>query len=141
MKKKLAICDILIPLILLGILLFVKLSDNTVVILMLTLFIGWVIPFFINILTGITLIKDTHQRIGRIANFFNIILTLIIIILTIRLIDKKLIVMLIEYIILLILSVCNYLYLRKYKKEHPSKSTIEKKNIKEKKKKNNGAIV
>ncbi|MBQ4032112.1 MAG: hypothetical protein II625_10190 [Bacilli bacterium] len=141
MKKKLAILDIVLPLIMLVVLLLAKLSDNTVVIIMLTLFIGWVIPFFINIITGIVLIKDTHQKLGLIANFFNIILSLIIIVLSIRLFDKKLIVFIVEYTILAILSICNYIYFKKYKKTHPDKSTIEKKTIKEKKKKNNGVIV
>ena len=141
MKNKLAILDIILPLIMLVILLLAKLSDNIVVILMLTLFIGWVIPFFINIITGIVLIKDTHQKIGYIANILNVILCLIIIVLAIRLFDKNLIVLLVEYSILLILSICNCIYFKKYKKKHPDKSTIEKRTIKEKKKKNNGAIV
>jgi len=141
MKKKLAILDILIPIILLVILLFSKLSDNTVIIITLTLFIGWVIPYFVNIITGIIIIKNSHHHLGIIANILSIILLLIIITLVIRLLDKGLIVFLVEYLILLILTICNFIYFKKYKKSHPSKSTIEKKTIKEKKKKNNGAIV
>jgi len=133
MKKKLAILDILIPIILLVILLFSKLSDNTVIIISLTLFIGWVIPYFVNIITGIIIIKNSHHQLGIIANILSIILLLIIITLVIRLLDKGLIVFLV--------TICNFIYFKKYKKSHPSKSTIEKKTIKEKKKKNNGAIV
>lgn len=141
MKKKLSILDTIIPIIMLIILLVTNLSENTVIIITLTLFIGWVIPFFINIITGIILFHDTHHRLGLIANLLNIFLSLIIIILIIRLIDKKLIVLLIEYSILLLLSICNFIYFKKYLKVHPTKSAIEKKNIKDKKKKNNGAIV
>ena len=141
MKKVLSILDIIIPIILLIILLFAKLSENTVIIITLTLFIGWVIPFFINIITGIILLKNSHQRLGLIANFLNIILNIILIIIIIRIMDKGIIIFLIEYIILLILSILNYISLKRYLKKHPSKSKLENNNIKEKKKKNNGAIV
>jgi amino acid transporter len=141
MKKALSIIDIITPIILLIILLFAKLSENTVIVITLTLFIGWVIPFFINIITGIILLKNSHQRLGLIANLLNIILTLILIILVIRIMDKGTMIFLIEYIILIVLSILNYISLRSYLKNHPSKSKLEKNSIKEKKKKNNGAIV
>ena len=141
MKKKIAYLDIFMPLILLGVLLFAKLSDNTVVLLIISGLIGWVIPFFITIISGIIILKDTHQRLGIIANFLSIILTIILIIFVIRLIELKMIIFLVEYSILLLLNIINFLYFKKYRKDHPDAKALEKKEIKEKKAKNNGAIV
>lgn len=141
MKNKLALLNILLPIIMLAILLFAKLSENTVIIITLTLFIGWVIPYFICILSGIIIYRNTHQRLGFIVNNLNLLLLLILMTFCIRIFDKKILIFIIEYSILIIISFINITRFLKYIKAHPSKSKIEKKEIKEKKQKNNGAIV
>ena len=141
MKKVVSKLDIILPIIMLLVLLITKLSENTIIIITMTLFIGWVIPYFINILTGIILHKETHIKLGLIANILSLILSLILIIFIIRIIDSKLIIFLIEYIVLLILNILNIICIKKYQKENPDEQTIEKRTIKEKKKNNNGAIV
>jgi len=141
MKKVVSKLDIILPIIMLLVLLITKLSENAIIIITMTLFIGWVIPYFINILTGIILHKETHIKLGLIANILSLILSLILIIFIIRIIDSKLIIFLIEYIVLLILNILNIICIKKYQKENPDEQTIEKRTIKEKKKNNNGAIV
>lgn len=141
MKKVLGILDIIIPLILLIVLLFAKLSDNTVYLITLTLFVGWVIPYFMNIISGIIILKETHQKLGIISNLLSAILALILLIFAIRIYDKKMLILIIEYSILTILSIINFIYLIIFRIKHPSEEMIETKDIKEKKRKNNGAIV
>lgn len=141
MKNKLALLNILLPIAMLIILLVSKLSENTVIIITLTLFVGWVIPYFICLITGIILYRNTHQKLGFIVNNLNLLLLLILITFCIRIYDKKILVFIIEYSILLVLSFLNITRFLKYIKTHPSKAKLEKKDIKEKKKKNNGAIV
>ncbi len=141
MKKKLAILDMLLPIIMLLVLLFLKLSDQTVYLIIMTLFVGWVIPYFITIISGIVILKESHQRLGIIANFMSTLLLIILIVFTVKLYDKKMLIFLIEYIVLLILTVINFLYIKNYQKKHPDAEMLEKKSIKENKKKNNGAIV
>jgi len=141
MKNKLALLNIILPILMLVILLFSELSENTVIIITLTLFIGWVIPYFICIISGIILYRDTHQRLGFIINNLNLLLLLILITFCIRIYDRNILIFIIEYSILTILSFIDITRFLKYIKTHPSKSKIEKKEIKEKKKKNNGAIV
>jgi hypothetical protein len=141
MNKLLAKLDIILPIIMLIILLLTKLSENTIIIIAMTLFIGWVIPYIINIITGISFHKESHLKLSLIANILSSILSIILIIFIIRIIDLKLIVFLVEYIILLILNILNIICLKKYQKLHPSESTLEKQRIKKEKKNNNGAVV
>jgi len=137
-KKLLAIINILLTLIMLIILLIIPISDYFITLIYLTLFIGWALPYFINILICIALFKNTHHKLSIILSFLNIILTELLIYLVIQLLDKNFIIVLIEYIILELLSIANFIHYIIYFKRNPNP---ENKEIKEKKKKNNGAIV
>lgn len=137
-KNILAYLNIIISLILLTILLFCVISDNVIYVMIMTLFIGWAIPYFVLIITGIVMIKNSHHRLGLISNLCCLILSIILIILCIKQFDKYMISLIIEYTIIIVFSIINTISYIKYLKSHPN---LETKKIKEIKNKNNGAIV
>ena len=54
MKRKIfAIIEVLLPIILFIVLLVSKLSDNLMYIIMMSAFIGWAIPYFVVLISGI----------------------------------------------------------------------------------------
>ncbi len=131
--------NIIIPIILFIIFnLTTKIDKQIISIITITLFIGYLMPYFVLLITGISMLTKTHYRLSLIINISNIILSLIFVILIASVINKNLIVMLITYIIIAIISIINIIYLIIYFKKHPN---IENIRIKEKKQKNNGAIV
>jgi hypothetical protein len=139
MKRKiLGSSEIIIALIMLAILLFNKISDNAYYFIMITVFIGWAIPYFITIISGVAVLKDSHHKLNIVSNILNTILLGVLLFFIIKLYDKGFIIFLIEYIIMIIISIINIVYLIIYFKNHPDKE-IEK--IKKEKKKNNGAVV
>lgn len=142
MKKKfpkiLSIINIIIPIILLFILLIAKLSEDTIYIMMMTVIIGWLIPYITPLITGLALLNKSHHKRALLLNICSILLSIFCISMIIILFDKHFIIMLIEYIIIIILNIINTIYLIIYIKKHPN---LENKRIKEIKKKNNGAIV
>jgi len=122
--------NIVIPLICFIILLFSKLSDNTLYLILMTGIIGWIIPYFVLLITGLSLISLKQPKLTLIFNSLNIILSIMIIIFNIRLIDKSLLIMLIEYIIMTCISVTNTIYLIIYIKKNISKENNQIKKIK-----------
>lgn len=142
-KYFLPLFNIILALSLFVILLFTNLSENIMYIMIMTLFIGWLIPYIVLLITGISLLHLKKVKLTLIFNIMNILMCLMIIILIIYLYDNKLIIPLIEYIIIAITSIINTIYLIFYLKKHPVKneSKEESKKIKQIKKENNGAIV
>lgn len=136
--KILPLVNIITPLILLTILLFSKLSNNTLYLMIFSVLIGWILPYFVLLITGITLLKDVHHKLALIFNIFNILLSIMLLIITIKLYDNHLLIFLIEYIIMAIISIINTIYLKIYLKNHPD---LELEQIKKIKKENNGIIV
>ncbi len=140
MKKKiLTYSNIIIPIILFIILILTtEITDSLLYIVILTLFIGFIMPYIVLLTTGISLFNNSHHKMALILNIFNIFLSAILLYLIILIINKNLIILLIEYIIMLTVSIINTIYFIKYIKSHPN---MEKERIKEEKAKNNGAIV
>ncbi len=137
--NQLTLLNIIIPIILFIILNFTtKIDEQIISIITITLFIGYLMPYFVLLITGICMLTKTHYRLSLIINILNIILSLMFIILIASIINKNLIVMLITYIIIAINSIINIIYLIVYFKKYPNLENIR---IKEKKQKNNGAIV
>lgn len=132
------IIDIIVPIIFFIILLFVKLSDNTMYFMVMSLIIGWVIPYIVLFITGLAMFQNTHPKLTLIFNIVNSLLTIMLIIFVIRLYDKYFLVFLIEYTIILSLTIINIIYLIIYIKNNPDKEIEE---IKKTKKENNGLIV
>ena len=150
MKKKkdkktkiLALTNILLPLILFGILLFSDLSENVIYIMVMTIVIGWVIPYTVLLITGIAMYYKKQPKLVLIFNITNILLSIMITFLSLYLFDKKMLIVIIEYAIMAIVSIINVIYYINYLKKHPTNITRKKEyeEIKKIKEKNNGAIV
>lgn len=150
MKKKkdkktkiLALTNILLPLILFGILLFSDLSENVIYIMVMTIVIGWVIPYTVLLITGIAMYYKKQPKLVLIFNIANILLSIMITFLSLYLFDKKMLIVIIEYAIMAMVSIINVIYYIKYLKKHPTNIKIKKEyeEIKKIKEKNNGAIV
>ena len=136
-EKKLIVLNTLTPIVLFVILLFLNISENFINIMTLTLFVGWALPYLTLILTGLSILNKSHRKLALIINIINSLLTLVLIILVICIIDKLLIGILIEYIIIMIITLINIKSLSKYIKENPDPELDE---ISRTKKANNGII-
>lgn len=137
-KKLLSRINIVTPLVLFLILLFTELSENVIYLMMITLLIGWAIPYSVLLITGLSLIKNKNPKLALIFNIVNTLLCIMIITFTIKLYDNNFLILLIEYIIISIISIINSIYFIIYIKNNPNKEFEE---IKKIKKENNGAIV
>ena len=142
-RRILGIINIIIPIVLGIILLFADLSENVIYIMVMTLIIGWAIPFAVPIITGLTIIYKKQPKLALIFNIVNLLLCIMIILLCIYLYDNKMLTMIIDYSIIGLLSIINIIYFIIYLKKHLKKNNLkeEEKEIKRIKEKNNGAIV
>lgn len=144
MKKYiLPIINILVTILCFVVLLFSSLSENVVYLMMMTLLIGWLMPYLVLLITGLEIFAGLkHAKTSLVFNILNILISIMDIYFTIRLFDKKMIVLIVEYIIMIIVSIINVIYLMMYIKKHPNiEKRNESKEIKKIKDKNNGAIV
>ena len=136
-EKVLMLTNIILHLILFAILLFAELSEKFMSIISLTLIIGWALPYFVLIITGLSIYNKSHKKLGLTLNILNIILLIFLIILISSIIEKKLVLILVEYILMLIISLINsitfIIYLRKNRDPEIDK-------IIKTKKENNGII-
>lgn len=144
MKNKketiLLVSNLLIPIILFIVLLFSKLSDNTMYFMIMSIMIGWLIPYIVLLITGLAMLNIKHPKITLIFNFVNILLCIMLLALIIQIYDNKFLVFIIEYSIILLTSIINVIYLFIYIKKYPYIDK-DKEEIKRIKKENNGAIV
>lgn len=150
MKRKIiAILDIFISIILFVILLFSDISDSFVYIITFSLFIGWLMPYLSIFISGISLLNNSNQRLTLLFNIFSLLLSGYLLFLTMSLYEKKLLIILIEYIVLLVINLLNIIYLIIYVIKNPDLEKSRKKlknkeelnKIKEAKKNNNGAVL
>lgn len=142
-RRILGIINIILPIILGITLLFADLSESIIYIMVMTLIIGWAIPFAVPIVTGLTIIYRKQPKLALIFNIVNLLLCIMIILLCIYLYDKKMLTMIIDYSIIGLLSIINIIYFIIYLKKHHKKNNLkeEYREIKRIKEKNNGAIV
>ena len=136
--NKLKVINILLPIVLFLILLFSKLSEKTVYIFVMTLFIGWALPYFVLLITGFAQVKNLFHKLGLTLNIISIPMSILLLYLVITIYDKKLLIFIIEYIIIIVMNILNIVYYIRYIKSHPNE---ENERIKRIKKENNGAIV
>lgn len=146
-EKILSLINILTSIILGIILLVSELSENTIYIMIMSIIIGWAIPYIVLLITGITIKYKTHIKLSLTFNIINVILCILLLILVISIYDSKMLIFIIEYIIIIIISIINSIYFIHYLKTDKSlkekklKKQQEKEKIKKIKKENNGAIV
>ena len=136
--NKLKVINILLPIVLFIILLFSKLSEKTVYIFVMTLFIGWALPYFVLLITGFAQVKNLFHKLGLTLNIISVPMSILLLYLVITIYDKKLLIFIIEYIIIIVMNILNIIYYIRYIKSHPNE---ENERIKRIKKENNGAIV
>ena len=138
------VLNIIISLTLGIILLFSKLSDNTIYIMVMSLIVGWAIPYLVLLITGITMLYKIHYKLTLIFNIINILLCILLLFLVISIYDNKMLVFLVDYIIIGIMSITNVIYfIITIKLDQKIQTSKKKENeeIKRIKKENNGAIV
>lgn len=136
-EKKLIVINILIPILLFVLLLFTNVSENFYNIITFTFVIGWALPYLVLILTGLAIFNKSHKKMSLTINIINLLLTLMLIIFVICLFDKDLIIVLVEYILIMLISLINVIALFKHIKANPDPEMDE---ITRTKKANNGII-
>ena len=124
-RRILGIINIILPIILGIILLFADLSESVIYIMVMTLIIGWAIPFAVPIVTGLTIIYRKQPKLALIFNIVNLLLCIMIILLCIYLYDKKMLTMIIDYSIIGLLSIINIIYFIIYLKKHHKKNNLK----------------
>lgn len=135
---KLKTLNIILPIVMFIILLICKLSEKTVYLFVMTLIIGWAIPYFVLLVTGFAQIKNLFHKLGLTLNIISIPMCILLLYLVISIYEIKFLVFIIEYIIIILVNIINIIYYIKYLKTHPNE---ENEKIKKLKKENNGAIV
>ena len=114
-KKILGIIDIITAIVSFIIL---ELSNTGVIfstIMMLTLFVGWIFPFIALLLSGIAILIHAKYYINIVFNIINVLLTIIILFLCISVYESSLLLIIIEYSIIILLSILNIIYIKKNK--------------------------
>jgi len=140
MKKILSIINIILPILLFSLLFLFDYSDNIIYIIIMSLFVGWIIPYINLMITGLSVMIDNHHKLSLVFNILNILLNALLIFLIALIYEKKFLIMIVEYAIMLILSIINTFY---FKKKVDEDSITEKKEyakIKKIKKENDGII-
>lgn len=136
-RKKLIALNILVPLIMFILVLVTGLTSSFMNIVTFTLVVGWALPYLALILTGLAIFNKTHRKLSLTINIFNILLTLVLITFVICIMEKALILILIEYIIMLAMSILNTIMFFKDMQSNPDPEIEEINKIKSE---NNGII-
>ena len=142
LKKILPVINLILPIILLLLILFLdNAGERVFYVIYMTGIIGWVLPLFTIFVTGIVQLRKVHYKLALILNIISILLNIFILYFIIRLMSKELILMLTIYVITLLITICNIVYITNYIKKYISPE-IKKENmrIKKEKKENNGVI-
>lgn len=142
LKKILPVINLILPIILLLLILFLdNAGERVFYVIYMTGIIGWVLPLFTIFVTGIVQLRKVQHKLALILNIISILLNIFILYFIIRLMSKELILMLTIYVITLLITICNIVYITNYIKKYISPE-IKKENmrIKKEKKENNGVI-
>jgi hypothetical protein len=136
--NKLKVINIVLPLIMFALLLVFKLSEKTIYLFVMSLIIGWALPYFVLLITGFAQVKNLFHKLGLTLNILSIPLCLLMLFFISSIYEPKQIIFIIEYIIIIIMNIINIVYYIKYIKSHHNE---ENERIKKLKKENNGAVV
>lgn len=137
MKNKLAFLNIAVALISLIVLLINKVSQAFSYVIVFSFFVGWLIPYLSLFISALFIIHELKPRLTILHNLLNIILSLFLIIILVKLSPKKLLVPLIEYILIIITCCLNIIYNIVYLRKHLDPDIVL---IKKTKEQNNGII-
>jgi hypothetical protein len=125
LENRLKIINISLPIVLFIILLLSKLSEKTVYIFVMTLFVGWALPYFVLLITGLAQVKNLFHKLGLTLNILSIPMCILLLYLVITIYDKKLLIFIVEYIIIVLMNILNIIYYTRYIKSHPEMSRKE----------------
>jgi hypothetical protein len=140
MKKILSIINIVVPFLLFGLLFFFNPGTNFIYIMMMSLFVGWLIPYFNLLITGLSIHRDKHSKLTLIFNIFNVLLNILLLFLIVLIMEKSFIIFIVEYSIMLVISIINIIYLKKRVDIDTIDEKNEYKRIKQIKKETDGVI-
>ena len=140
MKKILSIINIVVPILLFGLLFFFNPGTNFIYIMMMSLFVGWLIPYFNLLITGLSIHRDKHNKLTLIFNIFNVLLNILLLFLIVLIMEKSFIIFIVEYSIMLVISIINIIYLKKRVDIDTIDEKNEYKRIKQIKKETDGVI-
>ncbi len=144
-KYLLPFVNIIVPIILFIIVLFSELSDNMMYVIIMTVMVGWLIPYIVLLVSGISMLRGLKEKLILVFNILNVLVCLMNITLSVVLYDHKMLIIIVEYVVIMIISIVNVLVLfNKFKILQREKRKILKKEnniLKEEKNKNNGALV
>ena len=140
MKKILSIINIVVPILLFGLLFFFNPGTNFIYIMMMSLFVGWLIPYFNLLITGLSIHRDKHSKLTLIFNIFNVLLNILLLFLIVLIMEKSFIIFIVEYSIMLVISIINIIYLKKRVDIDTIDEKNEYKRIKQIKKETDGVI-
>ena len=110
-RKVLGISNIILGIGLLILLHFIDVSDKFSSIMLMSLFIGWIFPYIGLILSGIGILIHSNYWVTMLFNIVNILVIAFMLFLVNKVYDSKLLIVLIEYIIMLVISIGNIIYL------------------------------
>ena len=112
LKKILPVINLILPIILLLLILFLdNAGERVFYVIYMTGIIGWVLPLFTIFVTGIVQLRKVHHKLALILNIISILLNIFILYFIIRLMSKELILMLTIYVITLLITICNIVYI------------------------------
>ncbi len=140
MKKILSIINIVVPFLLFGLLFFFNPGTNFIYIMMMSLFVGWLIPYFNLLITGLSIHRDKHSKLTLIFNIFNVLLNILLLFLIVLIMEKSFIIFIVEYSIMIVISIINIIYLKKRVDIDTIDEKNEYKRIKQIKKETDGVI-
>ncbi len=109
-RKILGISNIVVSIVGFIIIHFIDVSSVFSTIMMMSLFIGWIMPYIGLILSGIGILIHTRYKINIIFNIFNILLCSLMIFLVVSLYNKSFLVFIIEYGIMIVINILNIIY-------------------------------
>ncbi len=110
-RKIVGIGSIVLGIVLLVLLHFVEVPDKFSSIMLMSLFIGWIFPFIALILSGIGILIHSNYLVTLIFNIINILVLLFMIFLVGKIYSSKFLIILIEYIIMLGITIADIVYL------------------------------
>ena len=110
-RKISGISSIVLGVVLLLILQFSDVSDKFTTIMLMSLFIGWIFPYIALVISGIGILIHSNYWITLFFIIINVLVLMFMLFFVIKIYEKKLLVVLIEYIIMLIVSIVDIVYL------------------------------
>ena len=110
-RRIIGILNIVLGSCLLILLHFIDVPDVFSSIMVMSLFVGWIFPYIALIIIGIGILIKSNYLITLLFSIINILVIIFMIFLVGRVYSSKFLIVIIEYIIMLVLTIVNIVYL------------------------------